>query len=142
MSYTLNTTGNLWQRFMPRHREIANRAGSAFYSVEVYDDLSYFERFNPDAQFTKWAGVEVTQLPRLPEGMEILEIPAGLYAVFNYKGASGDVPEAYQYIYGTWIPQSGYDLDDRPHFAVMGEKYRLNDPASEEEIWIPIREKM
>jgi AraC family transcriptional regulator len=30
-------------------------------------------------------------------------------------------------------------LDQRPHVEVMGEKYKNNDPDSEEEIWIPIK---
>ncbi|MEN9524835.1 MAG: hypothetical protein RLZZ256_219, partial [Bacteroidota bacterium] len=32
-----------------------------------------------------------------------------------------------------------YLLDERPHVEVMGSKYKNNDPASEEDIWIPIR---
>jgi len=32
-------------------------------------------------------------------------------------------------------------LDDRPHFEVLGDKYKNADPDSEEEIWIPIRTK-
>jgi AraC family transcriptional regulator len=38
-----------------------------------------------------------------------------------------------------WLPDSGFELDNRPHFAVMGEKYKRDDDASEEEIWIPVR---
>jgi hypothetical protein len=30
-------------------------------------------------------------------------------------------------------------LDDRPHFEVLGSKYRNNDPESEEETWIPTK---
>jgi predicted transcriptional regulator YdeE len=32
-------------------------------------------------------------------------------------------------------------IDNRPHFEVLGDKYKNNDPSSEEEIWIPIRKK-
>ena len=42
-------------------------------------------------------------------------------------------------INGTWIAKSDYNLDDRPHFEVLGEKYINAD--SEEEIWIPIKKK-
>ncbi|MFM9945765.1 MAG: GyrI-like domain-containing protein, partial [Bacteroidia bacterium] len=44
-------------------------------------------------------------------------------------------------IYGTWIPNSEYNLDNRPHFEILGEKYKNNHPDSEEEIWIPIKPK-
>jgi AraC family transcriptional regulator len=37
------------------------------------------------------------------------------------------------------MTKSAFLLDDRPHFAVMGAKYKSEDPSSEEEIWIPIK---
>jgi AraC family transcriptional regulator len=33
------------------------------------------------------------------------------------------------------------EIYDRSHFEIMGEKYKLNDPNSEEEVWIPIKMK-
>ncbi|MBK8342237.1 MAG: GyrI-like domain-containing protein [Bacteroidetes bacterium] len=65
-------------------------------------------------------------------------IPAGKYAVFYYKGLNTD-HSIFNYIFQDWIPQSGYQLDDRPHFDVLDERYKNNDPESEEEIWIPIK---
>jgi AraC family transcriptional regulator len=65
----------------------------------------------------------------------------GLYAVFLYKGAASAAAPFYQYIFQTWFPNSEYLLDNRPHFEILGEKYKNNDPASEEEIWIPIKPK-
>jgi AraC family transcriptional regulator len=41
----------------------------------------------------------------------------------------------------TWLPSSDYVLDNRPHFEILGEKYKINDPESEEKIWIPVRKK-
>lgn len=61
-----------------------------------------------------------------------------MYAVFDYKGSSDD-GSVFKYIFNTWLPQSGYQLDNRPHFEVLGDKYRNSDPNSEEEIWIPIK---
>jgi AraC family transcriptional regulator len=64
-----------------------------------------------------------------------------MYAVFIHKGPASKGPETYNYIFGTWLPGSDYILDSRPHFALMGEKYKNDDPASEEEIWIPVKLK-
>ena len=36
-------------------------------------------------------------------------------------------------------PKSKYELDKRPHFALMGEEYKNEDPDSEEELWFPIK---
>ncbi|MEP7234441.1 MAG: GyrI-like domain-containing protein, partial [Ignavibacteriota bacterium] len=48
----------------------------------------------------------------------------------------------FQYILRTWVPNSNYELDDRPHFEILGEKYKKDDPSSEEEIWIPIKPRV
>jgi len=73
--------------------------------------------------------------------MKTITSPEGLYAVFVHKGAASEGPKTYQYIFTTWLPASDYQLDNRPHFAIMGEKYKGEDPGSEEELWIPIKPK-
>jgi len=45
------------------------------------------------------------------------------------------------YIMSQWLPNSKYILDHRPHFELLGAKYKNNSPDSEEEVWIPIKEK-
>jgi AraC family transcriptional regulator len=141
MSLAVNRTQELWQSFMPQMGQIQNRSSSELFSVEIYDDTSFFEHFSPDKMFQKWAAVPVTHLDFIPNAMELLEIPKGLYAVFPYKGKASEAPKAYAYIFGTWIPNSDYLLDRRPHFAIMGEKYKNEDPDSEEELWIPIQRR-
>ncbi len=138
MSLALNKTAELWQIFMPRHHEIKTTIGNVLYSVEVYDDLTYFTAFDPTNEFDKWAGVAVERLQMVPEGMSKLLIPAGEYIVFDYKGRPSEVGPTYQFIYGHWLPNSEYKLDNRPHFALMGERYKGEHPDSEEELWIPV----
>lgn len=137
MSFAENRTQELWQSFMPLRREIPNAAGTELYSLEVYPS-DFFDEFHPDAVFEKWAAVEVTRLEKLPVDLEILTAPAGLYAVFLHRGPASEAIITYTYIFQTWLPASEYRLDNRPHFAVMGEKYKNDDPESEEEIWIPV----
>lgn len=124
---------------MPERKLISNLADENFYSVEVYPDLKFFASFNPAAEFQKWAAVKVIDNSEVPESMESLVIPEGLYAVFVFKGTPANVPQFMQYVFGTWMPASEYELDHRPHFALMGEKYKNHDPESEEEFWIPIK---
>jgi AraC family transcriptional regulator len=138
MSFINNRTLELWQDFMPRRKMITHCTGADLYSVEIYAS-GFFKNFNPNATFRKWAAVAVTDFHSIPEGMETLVIPAGQYAVFLYKGPASKGSEFYQNIFTVWLPQSGYRLDNRPHFALMGEKYKHEDPDSEEEIWIPVR---
>jgi len=140
MSVSGNKTGDLWRSFMPRRKEILNNRGKDLYSMQVYDNL-YFNNFNPDKEFEKWAAVEVTGFGTVPEEMETFSLPGGLYAVFLYKGAASEGGKAFQYIFETWFPASDFLLDNRPHFEILGEKYKNEDPDSEEEIWIPVKTK-
>ncbi|MDF1695291.1 MAG: GyrI-like domain-containing protein [Saprospiraceae bacterium] len=139
MSVLNNKTGILWQQFGPRIKEIKHRLSSDKISMQLYQP-NYFQNFNPQTEFEKWAAVEVSDFNSIPEGIQHTVIPGGDYAVFDYKGSSADA-SIFHYIYGEWIPNSNYELDDRPHFEVLGEKYRNNDINSEEEIWIPIKKK-
>ncbi|GAB3935332.1 hypothetical protein GCM10028827_36790 [Mucilaginibacter myungsuensis] len=123
---------------MPERKIIPDIIGTELYSMEVYPK-DFHAAFDATREFEKWAAVEVSNGTAAPEGMTILITPAGQYAVFLHKGPASDGPKTYGYIFGEWLPKSGYQLDNRPHFAVMGEKYKNDDPASEEEIWIPIK---
>jgi AraC family transcriptional regulator len=139
MSLAENKTGLLWKTFMPRRHELMAGNSGNLYSLQVYPK-GYHTTFNPAKAFEKWAAMEISSSAIIPEGMEIFELPAGLYAVFNYKGLSTDT-RIFQYIFTEWLPGSDYELDDRPHFEILGEKYRNGDPESEEEIWIPVATK-
>lgn len=138
MTYSQNKTKELWQRFGPVIDRIHNRVGSNLYSAEVFDP-SFFENFDPAKEFEKWAAVEVTDFNSVPDEMETIVFPDGLYAVFLHKGPASAAPKTYRYIYEEWIPNSAFSLDDKPHFAIMGEKYEPNSQDSEEEVWIPIK---
>lgn len=139
MSLLQNKTGELWRSFLSRHGEILNKLSKEFISMQIYQP-GYFINFNPAHEFEKWAALEVSEFDNVPSGMETFTLQGGLYAVFLYKGSSTD-STIFQYIYGTWLPNSAYELDNRPHFEILGDKYKNADPDSEEEIWIPVRKK-
>lgn len=109
------------------------------YSVAVYPD-GHFANFDPAREFERWACVEITDFDTISDGLDTLLLPAGTYAVFHYKGSSTD-PAIFDYTYGVWLPQSDYELDDRPHCEVLGEYYKNNHPDWDEEICIPVQLK-
>ncbi len=142
MSFDNNKTVELWRSFSPGIKEIKNSVSPDLYSVDIYNDTKFFIDFNPSKEFDRWAAIEVKDFDTIPDGMDKLVIPEGQYAVFHYKGKPGDSQETFQYIYGIWLPNSEYEMDDRPYFALMGKRYKGEEPDSEEEFWIPIKEKM
>lgn len=138
MSLINNKTTILWKSFMPEQRTITGKVNNDLVSATIYPP-GYFEHFNPQNEFEKWAAVEVGDPGNnIPGNMELFVVPGGLYAVFDYKGPAGD-SAVYEYIFGTWLPASGYILDGRPHLEIMGAKYSNSSPASEEEIWVPVK---
>jgi AraC family transcriptional regulator len=140
MSYANYRIGELWGGFMPKRREITNNLTNDLISLVVYSPI-HFVDFKPTSEFERWATVEVENFNNVPDTMEPFILSGGLYAVFNYKGMSSGASVFFQYIYSEWVPNSDFILDNRAHFEVLGEKYKNNDPSSEEEIWIPIKTK-
>jgi AraC family transcriptional regulator len=141
MTFAENKTAELWKSFMPRRNEIQNKISDDLISMQIFPKGFTMGPNSFNTPFVKWAAIEVKYFSNIPEGMETFILSEGMYAVFDYKGLSTDT-KIFEYIFGTWFPKSGYDLDNRPQFEILGEKYKNNDPDSEEEIWIPIQMKI
>ena len=138
-SYTDYRAFELWSSFMPRRNEIQNALGKDLFNIQINPEN--FD-FDPQTEFVKWAMVPVSDFDFLPEGMQSLIVEEGLYAVFNHIGDASKARETFGYIFGFWLPNSEYELDNRPQFEILGEKYKNNAPDSEEEIWIPIKKRI
>ena len=139
MTLSNDRTFELWHSFMPHRKEIKNSVNTDLFCLQVYDKSLDFKDFNPQTEFEKWAAIEVTSFSDIPDNMETYTLNGGLYAVFIHKGAPSSFPKTFQFIFNEWLPKSEYELDNREHFDLMGDKYKNNDPESEEEIWVPVR---
>ena len=141
MSFSNNQTFELWKSLMSRRKEIKNKLNADLISMKVYDTSYNFINFDLNATFEKWAAVEVSDFEEIPNEMETYLLQGGLYAIFLHKSSNTD-DKTFRYIFETWLPASTeYQLDNRPHFEILGEKYKNDDPDSEEEIWIPIKRR-
>lgn len=140
MSYANYKIGELWSGFMPRRKEITNILSNDLIALVIYKP-NHFADFKPTNEFERWATVEVADFVNVPNEMETYVLSSGLYAVFHFVGSSSSISSFYQNIFNVWLPNSQYILDDRPHFEILGDKYKNNDPLSEEDIWIPIKIK-
>jgi AraC family transcriptional regulator len=109
--------------------------------MQIYDKSFDFNNIDLHKKFEKWAAAEVSAVENIGEDMETIDIPDGLYAVFIQKGKASDGHITFRYIFEKWLPKSPYEIDDRPHFELLGKKYKNEDPTSEEEIYIPIKLK-
>ena len=82
----------------------------------------------------------------VPEDTEVegeigkMTVPGGMYAVGRFELDPDEYEEAWNMVYGDWLPESGYQFDDRPSLEI----YR-NDPNEHPEnkhivdICIPVK---
>ena len=141
MTISGDRTFELWNSFMPARKQIRNQVGTDLFSMQVYNHSLDFKNFNQDTEFEKWAAAEVSDFADIPGSLQTYTLKGGLYAVFIYKGLPGAFRETFEFIFYSWLPASEYEVDKREHFEILGDLYKYNDPASEEEIWIPVKLK-
>ncbi|MCP1184566.1 GyrI-like domain-containing protein [Paenibacillus sp. 1781tsa1] len=73
------------------------------------------------------------EIKRKPETEDIF------YAVFTHKGTLARLNDTFQYIYETWLPQSGSVRTNAPEFARYDQRYL--GPTNEDsvlDIYIPV----
>lgn len=131
-------TGKLASAFMPRIKEITNRVGTYTFSLQSYKDFN-IKTMTPETLFEKWIGVEVSDFNSVPENMETLVIPGGDFLVFTFQGNVADFITFWQKLHREWLPNSSYQLDNRPHFEKLPEGYNPMRNDNQEAIWIPIK---
>jgi AraC family transcriptional regulator len=88
--------------------------------------------------------VRVSSAEDLPEGMVCHKIPTQIYAVFKYIGLHhamythiSNLLDTLTYIYGVWLPSSGYSMAAPYHFERIDEKIARQDYC-EVEIYVPV----
>lgn len=131
-------TSQLARQFMPRIGEVKHRKDTFRLSLQKYSNFNISE-FNPNQTFQKWIGVEVDNLQFIPDHMETLTIDIGRYLVVNFEGTIEAFVNFWQDIHYNWLPNSEFEIDNRPHFERLGQDYNPNQAVNKEEIWIPIK---
>ena len=134
-----NKTLELWRGFIPRKKEVLHSLTVDLFCLQDFDAALEFQDYNQNTIFDKRAAIEVANFDTVHDAMETYTLPDGLYAVFLHKNAAVIGATTFQYIYGAWLPNFDYIFDKGAQFEIQGEKYKYNDPTSEEEIWIPVK---
>jgi len=123
---------DLWAGFLERISEIQNAVTGICYGVvrqikDNTDELKYY------------AAIEVREIEFLPENMVSIDIPPSNYAKFTHRGDVKHTDNTVNYIYSSWLLNSGKRHTSGPDLEIYGPEYV---PASEKSVMhyaIPIR---
>lgn len=127
----------LWDRFVNRIEEINGRVGRDTFGL-CSDLPSEVERSH-DAEFFYMACAEVESLDDIPDGMIGRVVPAATFAVFTHVGPLDRLGRTMDYIYGSWLPDSGYERPaDVPDLELYDERFDPSSEQSEMDIYVPI----
>lgn len=122
----------LWKQF--RNEQSSN----SLMGVDLYAIQQYAE-WPPKSEITHWAGLEKKLGVEYPEEWIIHPLSGGKYARFIHRGKQADFPKTMAMIFTEWLPSSPYHYDSsREQFQIMSAHYVMNDPESEEFVFIPI----
>ncbi|WP_448093806.1 GyrI-like domain-containing protein [Pseudomonas lini] len=121
----------LWEQFVPHIGKVPGQKSEVTYGVCC----------NPDGKggFEYIAGVEISKLDDLPEKYRWVEIQPQYYAVFEHKGSLDTLPQTFQYIWETWLPQSGHEAADAPEFERYSDDFNPKLNTGVLEIWLPLK---
>lgn len=125
----------LWDQFFSRENEIKNKAGSPFFGIcKPQEDKL---KTHPD-ECLYISCASVLDFSFVPDGMITETIAACEYAVFTHKGKLDQLDHTMNYIYGSWLPKSGYKLKEAPDLEIYDHRFNPISEDSEFDIYIPI----
>lgn len=134
--------GPLWERFLPRSSEIADRSGDALYGV-IYGRAEA-ERSHPhELQYIAAALVNDASIIRakeLPPDMVSYQVPPATYAAFLHRGEITKLGETVNHIYDGWLPASAYQHAGVADIELYDDRF-CEGLSSEMEYWISIAPK-
>lgn len=132
-----NQFPELWAQFLKNYEQLFRSSGSIGYSICETQETEY--TINGDVIFSAMVGSPVEDKESIPALAE-KTLKEGRYAVFTHRGTLENLYSTYRFIYGTWLPSTKEELDDREDFEVYErEVSSLNDQNNMVKIFIPIK---
>lgn len=124
------------------HRRLATVLASHFPRETLSHRIGISEG-DPEGgdSFTYRVGVAVGKDVGPIGGLELLDLPGGLYASYRHIGAYGLITSAYHILFGGWLPRSGHELDGRPALEIYRSPWSHGDRQDcVTDLMIPIKE--
>ena len=131
----------IWQNYRTNKEKIKNPyPGNITLGVFSSDIEFNLETYSEETKVTYFLGSMVTDFTQIPEDMDQQSLPRGKYAVFTHRGGFDNMRLSYIYIYGSWLPKSGFELSINPGFEWYDDRFL--GPFNKDtiiDIYIPIK---
>lgn len=132
--FTMDTRTDIpamWNEFWSRDWTLPGEQEAAAYGVS-YD-------MKADGHFSYAVGLHFSPTPEaIPEDACLVTLSSGRYAIFRNQGPVTELPQLFDTIFASWLPNSGCQQREGAVF----ERYPFSDDASPDnmsyEIWIPV----
>lgn len=91
-------------------------------------DLKFLTVYHDDPNITEENKLRISVCMTVPPDTKTegefgkMKIDAGKYVVARFDLGPEDFTEAWDWVYGSWLPTSGYQPDDRPCFEIYPEE--------------------
>lgn len=122
----------MWGKFSPHIDALAEKPIKATYG--------WCGEMQEDGSFEYIAAVETSRIENLPDWAVVQMVPENTYAVFPHQGSLESLRDTYNYIYQTWLPQSGYTSLSYD-MEVYTDEFKDFSPELVFYIYIPVKKK-
>lgn len=94
----------------------------------------------PEAELRSDVGISVAPGTTAQPPIDLVEVPGGSHAILTFKGPYAELMNAYNWLYGSWLPQSGQEPTDAPcheHYLTNPREVAPSDNITE--IHLPLK---
>ncbi len=121
----------LWEQFLARLGEVERAVPGVCYGVVRQSEVD-----GDRLEYHAAAEVPVDADP--PPGMVRVQVPAATYARFEHRGPARDIDRTVNYIYSTWLANSGHRHSYGADLEIYGEGYHPTSSDSTMSYAIPL----
>lgn len=101
--------------------------------------------YHDDPEITEETKLRISVCITIPEDTIVdgdigkMKVSGGKYALAKFILTAADFEEAWKWVYGTWLPESGYAPDDRPCFELYPKDCNLPEGKMAVSICVPVK---
>ena len=133
-----NEIGKLWQRFGKLSYKYSKLLSRICNNWNIGYELHLEpEEFMKTKRYYVMVGMEVNNVEEIPLEMFVKVLPKTTYVIFTTKNE--DRFKIGSYIYREWMPNHGYEQAYPYVVQCYNKQYKLEDPKSEIEWYIPVK---